>query len=238
GVAIGEGIRGEIREHEGLTASVGVAPNKFLAKIASDLEKPDGFVVVRPEEVEAFLRNLPVARLWGVGEQLHRRGRGIDDRPVVPEAMAKSMGAETTFAVDCEDPGRIRQSLLRLAERVSARARREGLAGSTITVKIRFADFTTLTRALTLPAAVTLTDEIYHPALSLVHKVPLEGRKAPILGIAVSKLTPKACPGQMPLFPSDPRRENAARAVDEIRRRFGEAGIVRLSLLPSGSREA
>src|SRR3990172_9474261 len=168
-------------------------------------------------------------RLGTVGEQLHRLGRGIDDRPVVPEAMAKSMGAETTFAVDCEDPGRIRQSLLRLAERVSARLRREGLAGSTITVKIRFADFTTLTRALTLPAAVTLTDEIYHPALSLVHKVPLEGRKVRLLGIAVSKLTPKAAPGQMPLFPSDPRRENAARAVDEIRRRFGEAGIVRVN---------
>lgn len=271
-VAIGERIKAEIREHEGLTASVGVAPNKFLAKIASDLEKPDGFVVVRPEEVEAFLGDLPVARLWGVGEktgailrglgiqtigelsrwpekalcrrlgtvgeQLHRLSRGIDDRPVVPEAMAKSMGAETTFAVDCEDLRRIRQSLLRLAERVSVRLRREGLAGSTITVKIRFADFTTLTRALTLPAPLALTDEIYHPALSLVQKVPLEGRTVRLLGIAVSKLTPKAAPGQMPLFPSDPRRENAARAVDEIRRRFGEAGIVRLSLLSPGSREA
>src|SRR3970282_2775071 len=69
-------------------------------------------------------------RLGTVGEQLHRLSRGIDDRPVVPEAMAKSMGAETTFAVDCEDPGRIRQSLLRLAERVSARVRRGGLAGA------------------------------------------------------------------------------------------------------------
>ena len=177
-------------------------------------------------------------RLGTVGEQLHRLSRGIDDRPVVPEAMAKSMGAETTFAVDCEDLRRIRQSLLRLAERVSVRLRREGLAGSTITVKIRFADFTTLTRALTLPAPLALTDEIYHPALSLVQKVPLEGRTVRLLGIAVSKLTPKAAPGQMPLFPSDPRRENAARAVDEIRRRFGEAGIVRLSLLSPGSREA
>src|SRR3990172_1429076 len=76
-VAIGERIKAEIREHEGLTASVGGAPNKFLAKIASDLEKPDGFVVVRPEEVEAFLRDLPVARLWGVGEKTGAILRGL-----------------------------------------------------------------------------------------------------------------------------------------------------------------
>jgi DNA polymerase-4 len=125
-----------------------------------------------------------------------------------------------------------------LAERVSARLRRENLAGSTVTVKIRFADFTTLTRARTLPGSLTLTDEIYHCALSLVQKVPLEGRKVRLLGIAVSKLSPKAAPAQMPLFPPDPRRENASRAVDEIRRRFGEAGIVRSSLLSPGSREA
>ncbi len=269
---IGERIKAEIREHEGLTASVGVAPNKFLAKIASDLEKPDGFVVVRPEEVETFLKDLPVARLWGVGEKtgailrglgiqtigelsswpeealcrrlgtvgghLHRLSRGIDDRPVIPEAMAKSMGAETTFAVDSEDPRHIRQSLLRLAERVSARLRRESLAGPTITVKIRFADFTTLTRSLTLPAPLTLTDEIYWRALSLVEKVPVGRRKVRLLGIAVSRLTPTAAPGQMPLFPSDLRREKAAGAVDEIRRRFGEAGIVRASLLSPESGEA
>jgi len=269
---IGERIKAEIREHEGLTASVGVAPNKFLAKIASDLEKPDGFVVVRPEEVETFLKDLPVARLWGVGEKtgailrglgiqtigelsrwpeealcrrlgtvgghLHRLSRGIDDRPVIPEAMAKSLGAETTFTVDSEDPRHIRQSLLRLAERVSARLRRESLAGPTITVKIRFADFTTLTRSLTLPAPLTLTDEIYSRALSLVEKVPVGRRKVRLLGIAVSKLSNAAAPGQMPLFPSDLRREKAAGAVDEIRRRFGEAGIVRASLLSPGSGKA
>jgi DNA polymerase-4 len=125
-----------------------------------------------------------------------------------------------------------------LAERVSARLRRENLAGSTVTVKIRFADFTTLTRSLTLPVSLALTDEIYHRALSLVQKIPSEGRKVRLLGIAVSKLTPRVAPGQMPLFPSDhPRKESAARAVDEIRRRFGEAGIARLSLLSPDSRE-
>jgi DNA polymerase-4 len=152
--------------------------------------------------------------------------------------MAKSMGAETTFGVDSEDPRHIRQSLLRLAERVSARLRGENLAGSTITIKIRFADFTTLTRSLTLPVPLSLTDEIYARALSLVEKVPVNRRKVRLLGIAVSKLAHTDAPGQMPLFPSDRRREKAAGAVDEIRRRFGDTGIVRASLLSPGSGEA
>lgn len=269
--AIARRIAAEIWEQEGLTASVGLAPNKFVAKIASELEKPAGFVVVRPEEVEAFLENLSVACLWGVGAKtaailqglgiktigelarwpegalcrrlgkvgahLHRLSRGIDDRPVMPEVMAKSIGAETTFSVDLEDPRHVRQYLLRLAERVSTRLRREGFAGSTITVKLRYANFTTLTRAVTVPKSVALTDEIYSTALSLLQKIALRGRRIRLLGIAVSKLTVEASRGQMPLFPSDLRREKAAGAVDEIRRRFGEAGIVRASLLSPRSRE-
>lgn len=269
--AIARRIAAEIREQEGLTASVGLAPNKFVAKIASELEKPVGFVVVRPEELEGFLENLSVACLWGVGAKtaatlqglgiktigelarwpegalcrrlgkvgahLHRLSRGIDDRPVMPEAMAKSIGAETTFSVDLEDPRHVRQNLLRLAERVSTRLRREGFAGSTITVKLRYANFTTLTRAVTVPKSVALTDEIYSTALSLLQKIALRGRRIRLLGIAVSKLTAEASRGQMPLFPSDLRREKAAGAVDEIRRRFGEAGIVRASLLSPKSRE-
>lgn len=269
--AIARRIAAEIWEQEGLTASVGLAPNKFVAKIASELEKPSGFVVVRPEELEAFLSNLSVACLWGVGAKtaatlqglgiktigelarwpegalcrrlgkvgahLHRLSRGIDDRPVMPEAMAKSIGAETTFSVDLEDLRHVRQNLLRLAERVSTRLRREGFAGSTITVKLRYANFTTLTRAVTVPKSVALTDEIYSTALSLLQKIALRGRRIRLLGIAVSKLTAEASRGQMPLFLSDLRREKAAGAVDEIRRRFGEAGIVRASLLSPRSRE-
>ncbi|MEE9154647.1 MAG: DNA polymerase IV [candidate division NC10 bacterium] len=269
--AIGRRIKAEIRKEEKLTASVGVAPNKFSAKIASDLEKPDGFVVVRPEEVETFLQDLSVVCLWGVGKKtaatlqalgiktigelsrwpeaalcrrlgtvgvhLHRLSRGIDDRPVMPEAVAKSIGAETTFSVDLADLRQIRQSLLRLAERVSARLRREDCAGSTTTLKLRFADFTTLTRSLTLAEPVALTEEIYALALSLFHKIPLRGRRVRLLGITVSKLTARISPGQMSLFPADPRRKKAAGAVDEIRRRFGEAGIIRASLLSPTSRE-
>ncbi len=270
-VAIARRIKSEIWLQEGLTASVGLAPNKFIAKIASDLEKPDGFVVVRPDEVQTFLESLSVTCLWGVGaktaatlqglgiktigelarwpesalcRRLGRIGthllqlsRGIDDRPVIPGAMAKSIGAETTFSVDLEDLRHIRQNLLRLAERVSTRLRREGFAGSTITLKLRYANFTTLTRSVTVPQPIVLTDEIYSTALSLLQEIAWHGRRIRLLGIAVSKLTAEASRGQMSLFPSDPRWEKAAGAVDEIRRRFGKAGIVRASLLSPRSRE-
>lgn len=268
---IGRRIKTEVRQQEGLIASVGVAPNKFVAKIASDLEKPDGFVVVRAEEVESFLADLSVTYLWGAGEKtagilqrlgiqtigqlacwpveelgrrfgkmgthLHQLSRGVDQRPVIPEAMAKSIGAETTFSVDTTDAGQIRQTLLGLAERVSARLRREGCAGPTITLKFRYADFTTLTRSVTLHEPVALTEEIYSTALSLFQKIPWSGRSVRLLGIAVSKLSDKTAPTQVPLFPTDPRQEKAARAVDEIRRRFGEAGITRARLLSQRSRK-
>ncbi|MEE8503561.1 MAG: DNA polymerase IV [candidate division NC10 bacterium] len=268
---IGRQIKAEIWREERLTASVGVAPNKFIAKIASDFKKPDGFVIVRSEEVKTFLQDLSVEHLWGVGkktaatlralgiktlgelarwpeEAVSRRlgmvgghlcllSRGVDDRSVIPEAMAKSIGAETTFSIDLDDLRQIRQTLLRLAERVSARLRREDTAGSTITLKLRFADFTTLTRSLTVAEPIALTEEIHAKALALFQKIPLHGRRVRLLGIALSKLTSKTSPGQIPLFPADPRKEKAAEAVDEIRRRFGEAGIVRASLLSSESGE-
>ncbi|MFQ5658339.1 MAG: DNA polymerase IV [Candidatus Methylomirabilales bacterium] len=269
--AIGKRIKEEILQEERLTASVGVGPNKFVAKVASDLEKPDGFVVVPQEGAEAFLKDLPIRYLWGVGEKtasslkrlglrtigalarwpagelqrrfgkvgihLHQLSRGVDDRPVIPEAEAKSIGAETTFLVDTSDNRQMRQTLLGLAERVSTRLRREGYAGSTITLKLRYADFKTLTRSMTLPEPAALTEEIYAAALSRFEKIPLHGRRVRLLGIAVSKLTGGSATGQMPLFRPDPRKEKAARAVDEIRRRHGEAGITRASLLSPSSPE-
>lgn len=269
--AIGRRIKEEIWREERLAASVGVAPNKFVAKIASDLEKPDGFVVVHPEGIEAFLKDLPIRYLWGVGEKtasslkrlglrtigdlarwpaedlsrrfgkvgthLHQLSRGIDDRPVIPEVDVKSIGAETTFSADTSDLRQIRQTLLGLAERVSARLRGEGYAGSTITLKLRYANFTTLTRSLTLPEPAALTEDIYAAALSRLEKISLLGRRVRLLGIAVSKLTGESSPSQIPLFRSDRRREKAARAIDEIRRRHGKAGITRASLLSPIVRE-
>ena len=157
-VTIGRAIKRRIRDEVGLIASVGVAPNKFLAKLASDLEKPDGFVVVKAGEAEPWLADLSVGRIWGIGrvaqEALARLGihkvrdlrsapvnllerhfgahaaglielaRGIDDRPVVPDSEAKSIGAETTFAVDIADAEDLERRIDRLVGRVARRLRR------------------------------------------------------------------------------------------------------------------
>jgi DNA polymerase IV len=268
--AIAQRIKAAVKDQQGLAASVGVGPNKFIAKIASDLGKPDGFVVVEPADVEAFLRELSVTRLTGVGartaaglhgvgirtigelsrwpaealarrfgaigEHFSRLSRGLDDRPVIPETAPKSIGAETTFAVDSDDPRHMRRTLLHLAERVSGRLCAERRAGSTVTLKVRFADFTTLTRSSTVRPPVSFVEEIYAGVLSLLLKVPWKGRRIRLLGLAVSGFT--AAPDQMPLFSPDLRREKAAGAVAEIRRRFGETGIVRASLLPAVPPEA
>ena len=177
---IGEQLRDTIADEQGITCSVGIAPTKFVAKLASSLAKPDGLIVVPRDEVVAFLHQLPVGAIWGVGdrteEHLHRlglrtvadlahtpvetlqralgdsAGRGLHDlawgrdpRAVVPERREKSIGADETFAHDIDDPVRIHRELLRLADRTAARARSAGMTGRTVSIKVRFADFTTIT---------------------------------------------------------------------------------------------
>ena len=175
-------------------ASVGLAPNKFLAKVASDVDKPNGFVVVAPGEERTFLDPLPVTRVWGVGKRtaevlerlgvrtigdLHRQSdelldemfgqygtrlrqlsMGIDDRPVVAEHEAKSISHETTFGADVDDASTMRVWLLDLAEQVGARARRLRLKGRTVFIKVRFNDFKTLTRSMTLDHQTHVSREI------------------------------------------------------------------------------
>jgi DNA polymerase-4 len=181
GAAIGREIRGLVTAETGLTASVGVAPNKFLAKLASDLDKPDGLVVIEPGRVLEVLDPLPVSRLWGVGpasearlgrlglrtvgdvraigegvlaetfgdfgRHLSRLSRGEDDRPVHADHEAKTISHEQTFGVDLEDPEHVRSVLLAQCEDVGRRLRRHGRRARTVTVKIRFGDFETVTRS-------------------------------------------------------------------------------------------
>ena len=183
GAAIAREIKERIRASVSLTASVGVAPNKFLAKVASELRKPDGLVVVEPGREALFLAPLPVSRLWGVGRvtgaELEAMGirtigqlaltpaahlearfgkhgpdllalaRGLDDRAVEPDAPPKSMGAEETFERDTLDVDLLRATLRGQSERVGRELRAEGYAGRTVTLKLRFADFSTITRAHT-----------------------------------------------------------------------------------------
>ncbi|NLC57350.1 MAG: DNA polymerase IV [Armatimonadetes bacterium] len=265
GEAIARAIQARIRSELQLTASVGVAPNKFLAKLASDLRKPNGLVVVPPDQVAAFLRDLPVSRLWGVGpaterqltrlglrtigevaacpvavlrlrlgaagEALHRLAHGEDDRPVEPDTEAKSIGRETTFAEDIGNTATLERVLLALAEEVAARLRRKGVCGRTITLKLRFADFTTLTRARSLSEPTALAETIYPVARDLFRAVERD-RKVRLLGVTVSNLTPGRPARQLNLFvPLDDRRERLAETVDALRERFGDAIVQRARLL-------
>ncbi|MBI4608160.1 MAG: DNA polymerase IV [Candidatus Rokubacteria bacterium] len=256
-------IKRRIREEVGLTASAGVAPNKFLAKLASDLEKPDGLVEVRPGEEATFLHPLPVERLWGVGRvtaaalrrmgietigqlarvpvgvlerrfgktgsHLHELAWGRDDRPVEPWAPPKSMGAEETFPNDHRDVGRLELTLRAQAERVARELRDDGYSGRTVTLKLRFRDFRTLTRSHTgEPTQDGL--EIYCRARSLLGRVPLT-QPVRLIGLSVSGLAARDS-GQLDLF-AEPaaRRARLAGAVDTLARRFGEGTVIPATLV-------
>jgi DNA polymerase-4 len=268
--AIGRDLKGAIRAELGLVASVGVAPNKFVAKIASDLEKPDGFVTVVRDEVEAFLAPLPLTRLWGVGpktaERLKRAGlrtigdvarlgranleamlgeagahfwalsRGEDDRVVVPESEAKSIGAETTFAEDVGDPALVQRTLLVLADRAAGRLRRHGLQAGGVTLKFRDAAFHTVTRATVLAHPTDLGEDLHRAAQALLEGISWRGRKVRLVGVTATRLAPAGSrPVQADLFAADDdRRRRLARTVDSLRERFGERALTRAALLADG----
>lgn len=219
---IAQAIKQDIKQELDLVASVGMAPNKFIAKIASDINKPDGYVVVDPDGVQAFLDPLPVSRLWGAGkvtvalfekmgirsigqlrrqskdwllshfgqfgEHLWRLANGIDDRNVISEGQAKSISHETTFAVDLTNKSVLSAWLLHLTEQVAARLRRYELKGRTVTLKLRYHDFKTVTRSHTLPVETDNTDQLWQVTRKLFDdnwngKTPIR-----LIGMGVSGL--------------------------------------------------
>jgi DNA polymerase-4 len=268
---IAERIRRRILDEQGLTCSVGVAPNKFLAKLASEAAKPKatpqgprpgaGVVVVEPGTELDFLRPLPVRAIWGVGPQtqkvldrlgvrtvadlaaldadtlvravgdahgrhLWRLARGIDDRAVEPDQRPKSISHEETFAADLTDPERVRVEAVRMADAVAARLRAHGYSGRTVTVKVRFHDFRTITRSVTLPTAVDTGADVARAAKDLLAAVdPASGVR--LLGVGVSGLDPAGAV-QLTLDDAGPDRGGwggATAAVDAIRERFGADAI-------------
>lgn len=260
---IGQQIKQRIRSELHLVASVGVASNKFVAKIASDLKKPDGFVVVEPSEVQAFLDPLPVGRLWGVGkvtgqvferlavrtiEQLRqmpietlnelfgasgehywRLAHGIDDRRVVPDREAKSISNETTFAEDISDMEVLRMWLVELVEQVARRLRAHDIKGRTVELKIRFADFKTISRSLTLTAPTNITQELLNAGVELLTKcLPTQHLPVRLLGFGVNKLDDSGT-SQQQLFdePDRDRHRELDRVADQITAKFGKLAIRR-----------
>ncbi|NJD62992.1 MAG: DNA polymerase IV [Deltaproteobacteria bacterium] len=277
-----------VREETELTVSAGVAGNKLVAKIASDLGKPDGLMVVPRGTERKFLAPLPVGRLWGVGKVtrealrrmgvatigdlsgipsevlakkfgrhgvlLHELSRGIDEREVVPEQEAKSIGHEDTYPEDLVNVNDVQKELLSLAGRVAERLRRQGVKGRTITLKVKYHDFTLITRAVTLDRGTDDGGEIYRGVLELLRKTEAGKRPVRLLGISLSHLSSggegskaQESPEQLPLFKSHPperavggaaglpvsreKKEKLNRTVDRIRERFGKKGIRPAALL-------
>jgi DNA polymerase-4 len=222
GMNVARRLKAAIRERTGLTASAGVAPNKFLAKIASGWQKPDGLTVIAPERVEHFLQGLPVDALWGVGpvtaRKLRERGigkltdvraadltmlreavgsladwlqelaRGQDNRPVVAEHEPKSSGSENTFERDLTDLETIRQEISDMAGHAAAWLMRHDLYARTVTIKVRYDDFTTITRSHS-ESASREDENIRHRAVALLDKTEAGRRPIRLLGVSVHNLT-------------------------------------------------
>jgi DNA polymerase-4 len=264
---IGRKVRRQVQDGIGVRCSVGVAPTKLVAKLASRDAKPDGMVVVRADEVDAYLDPLPVRALWGVGEKtaetLGRLGvrtvgdlgrtpvgvlgrlmgerhardlgdlaRGVDDRTVVPYEAPKSVSHEETFDRDLDDRRELLREVLSLSQRVAARLREDGFRTRTVTLKIRLANFTTLTRSRTLPAPTDVAADVYEVVGELFAALPGARRRVRLLGVAATGLVP-AGEEQLALLRSE-RWGDVERAVDRIDQRFGPGSAVPAALLERG----
>lgn len=251
-------IRG-IEADIGISASVGLAPNKFLAKLASDLEKPRGFSVIGAAEAKTVLAAMPVGRIWGVGKVFQKKlekdgirtigqlqtmeaadlarrygtiglrlatlSHGADDRSVKPQRGAKSVSSETTFRTDISNLETLRPILRNLSEKVSARLKKSDLAGRGVTLKLKTADFKTITRARHFGDPTQLADKIYAAGDALLEN-EADGRRFRLIGIGVSDLesADRADPEDL-LDQSAERRKNAELAVDKLRDKFGNSAV-------------
>ena len=252
------GFAARVERQIGITVSIGLSCNKFLAKIASDLDKPRGFAVIGGAEAAAFLAPRPVTQIFGVGKvaqarlaadgyrtvgdlqraseadlvrryggegaRLARLARGLDDRPVRAEREAKSISAETTFEHDIGERRALELRLWRLCEKVSARLKAGGLAGSTVTLKLKSANFRLRTRAQSFDRPTQLAAKIFACGRELLAR-EIDGTQFRLIGIGVSGLAPATGGDLADLI--DRRAAQAELAVDRLRERFGDEVVVK-----------
>lgn len=277
--ALGRAIKARVFEETGLIISAGLAPNKFLAKLASDLDKPDGLVVIPYGKECESLANLPIKRIWGVGPSTERRlkhggfllikdiqalsdekplipyvgnqarriwelARGIDERPVEPDRQIQSVGNEETYESDVEDPAVIDLELHYFANRVAKRLRKYGLMGHTVSIKVRYDDFKTVSRQKRLDSATDQERIIYDTSVLLWNKLMRERTGIPfvqahtsildvpvkpirLLGVTVSGLSTEGIV-QEDLFSieADEKEEKLSTVLDSLASKFGENAIM------------
>jgi DNA polymerase IV len=258
-------IKSRINEQFGLTCSIGIAPNKLLAKLASDMQKPDGLTIIAPQQVPRILDKMPIKDLCGIGskmqqhlskfgiktcgelgrfpldvlkrsfgitgERLHYMGLGVDDSPVVPEEDAeevKSVGHSTTLEKDISARQDVLIYLLQLSEMVGRRARKYKVAGRTVTLTIRYADFTTFSRQESRISHTNNSEEIYQAAVKLLDTIELI-QAIRLLGVKISNLRHHT--EQLPLFPAERKKALLANAMDDVNNRFGDFAVTFGSLL-------
>lgn len=254
---IAKKIKGRIYEQTNLTSSAGIGPNKFLAKLASSIGKPNGLIVLEnTKEVIKKVKLLPVSYIWGVGrvtcEELksmgiitigdlagapleiienkfgepgriiHKMANGFDDRKVTPNQEPKSIGREITYSRDIDDLGTLRSTLLLLSQKISRNLRLKKYKGRVITLKIRFSDFKTITRRITLKKYTSNIFDIHKFSVSLLKNLDLNRKKIRLIGISVSGLKLTSVLGDLISTGGSSEDENLAEAIDRISDRFGE----------------
>lgn len=254
---IAKKIKGRIYEQTNLTSSAGIGPNKFLAKLASSIGKPNGLIVLEnTKEVIKKVKLLPVSYIWGAGrvtcEELksmgiitigdlagapleiienkfgepgriiHKMANGFDDRKVTPNQEPKSIGREITYSRDIDDLGTLRSTLLLLSQKISRNLRLKKYKGRVITLKIRFSDFKTITRRITLKKYTSNIFDIHKFSVSLLKNLDLNRKKIRLIGISVSGLKLTSVLGDLISTGGSSEDENLAEAIDRISDRFGE----------------
>jgi len=258
-------LKSRIKHQFDITCSIGIAPNKLLAKLASEMMKPDGLTIITPDKVSSTLEHMPIKELCGIGKKMERHlnmmsiytcgdlgrcdegrlkrkfgiigsrlkqmGQGIDDSPVIPAEDAeevKSVGHSMTLKRDISSRNEILRYLLQLSEMVGRRARRYGVAGKTVHLTIRYADFSTFGKQETFSCHVNQSDDIYQGAIKILDSIELE-QPVRLLGVRITNLCYQR--EQLPLFEEERRKAFMINAMDTVNDRFGDFTVTYGSLL-------
>ena len=271
-VEIGLKIKDAIKNELDLVASVGVAPNKFLAKLSSDLDKPDGFVVITGEQIEEKVWPLPIKRLWGVGKKteefllsrgiktigmlakldpavlksslgkvgldLYKLAHGQDYRKVEPATKAKSVGNEITFKEDTSSKEFLETTLLELSEQVGRRLRKSNRLGRTVSIKLRYSNFKTITRSKTLARNTNSTQTLYETGIELLRKTGLNNKSFRLIGLSVSNLINED-QQQLSLFEQNDslHSDTLTKIMDDLKDKFGEDAVTRARLITNKNKK-